>query len=437
MFVGRAIVDAIRAGWNSSIGKNIVSLYTIQFANYILPLVTIPYLVRVLGPEKFGAVAFGQSLMAYFALFTNYGFDWSATRRIAVHQNDSEAVSRTAAAVWVAKALLCGVGFLALLFLISLIPRIKEVSLLLLILYGIVLGNMLFPTWLFQGLERMVAISVINLAMRTLSTAGIFALIHRPEDFLLLAGLISFQWMGAGLIGVWTALTKLRVRLSLPSRRDVRQALAEGWMLFLSTGAISLYTSGNAFILGMITNHTVVGYYSAAEKLVKASLGLLAPLSQAVYPRVSRLASISKAQVLQWGKRLLMVMGGGGLGLSIMFLIGAPVIVRVFLGNEYEASTSVIRILAMLPLLIATSNVLGVEILFPFHHDRSVLKVVLVAGLINLILAVFFASKWHAPGMALAVVVSEFFVTTAYMVICWHYDLIPLKAFPKSTSREI
>jgi PST family polysaccharide transporter len=404
-----------------------VSLYTIQFANYILPLVTIPYLVRVLGPEKFGAVAFGQSLMAYFALFTNYGFDWSATRRIAVHQNDSEMVSRTAAAVWVAKALLCGIGFLALLFLISFIPRIKEVSLLLLILYGIVLGNMLFPTWLFQGLERMVAISVINLAMRTLSTAGIFALIHRPEDFLLLAGLISFQWMGAGLIGLWTAFARLNIRLSLPSRQEVRQALAEGWTLFLSTGAISLYTSGNAFILGMLTNHVVVGYYSAVERLVKGIAGLFNPISQAIFPRLSKLASISTERTFSMGRSVLLLLGSLGLLLSAVLMTSATYIVRVALGSQYLPSVTVLRILAPVVFNISTATVWAILFMLSFRRDKAVLVIVFLAGIINLSMAILLVPLYQETGMAIAYLVAETFVNIGSFIYTWVHHINPLR----------
>ncbi len=160
-------------GVTSPVGRNIVSLYVLQFGNYVLPLITVPYLVRVLGPEKFGLVAFGQGLMAYFSLVVNYGFDWSATRKIAVQQDDPESVNRTAANVWGAKALLCSACALILLALVLSVPRLSEISLLMLILYGSVIGNVLFPVWLFQGMERMTAISITNLAVRTLGAVTI------------------------------------------------------------------------------------------------------------------------------------------------------------------------------------------------------------------------------------------------------------------------
>lgn len=413
---------------NTSVGRNILSLYALQIANYILPLFTIPYLVRVLGPEKYGAVAFGQSFIAYFVLIINYGFNWSATRKISVQRDDREAVSKTAINVWTAKALLCGISFLVLLGLVQAIPRFRDASTLLFVLYGTAAGNVLFPTWLFQGLERMVPISVINLVVRSLATIGVFVFIHQPSDYMIYAGLLSFQWLGAGLLAVIVAYRNLSLCFALPTWKGVWHVLVEGWVLFLSMGMVSLYTIGNTFILGILTNNTVVGYYSAAEKLVKAVSGLLGPISQAVYPRVSRLASTSKAQALIWGRGLLLVMGGLGLSLSVLLWIGAPSIILIFLGSQYESSVPVIRILALLPFLIAFSNVLGIQILFPFHHEKAVLKMVFVAGIINLFLAVLFAPRWHASGMALAVVMSELFVSAAYMAYSWVHKLNPLRS---------
>lgn len=413
---------------NTSVGRNILSLYALQIANYILPLFTIPYLVRVLGPEKFGAVAFGQSFIAYFVLIINYGFNWSATRKISVQRDDREAVSKTAINVWTAKALLCGISFLVLLGLVQVIPKFRDASTLLFVLYGTAAGNVLFPTWLFQGLERMVPISVINLVVRSLATIGVFVFIHQPSDYMIYAGLLSFQWLGAGLLAVIVAYRNLSLCFALPTWKGVWHVLVEGWVLFLSMGMVSFYTIGNTFILGILTNNTVVGYYSAAEKLVKAVSGLLGPISQAVYPRVSRLASTSKAQALIWGRGLLLVMGGLGLSLSVLLWIGAPSIILIFLGSQYESSVPVIRILAPLPFLIAFSNVLGIQILFPFHHEKAVLKMVFVAGIINLFLAVLFAPRWHASGMALAVVISELFVSTAYMAYSWVHKLNPLRS---------
>jgi len=407
-------------GLRSTVARNAASLYLIQFANYIVPLIMVPYLVRVLGPAGYGAVAFAQGFINYLMLFVEYGFDWSATRKISVHRDDHQAVNQTAFHVWATKGLLSLLGFGVLLLLIAVVPKLKEVYLFLLALYGIVLGNVLFPTWLFQGMERMVAISVINLGMKVAVLVGVFTLVHRPEDAVLYAALMGGGFLAAGLVGAVAAVRMFSLKLVSVTWSGIWETLKEGWVLFLSKASVSLYTAGNAFILGMLTNHTVVGYYSVAEKVVKALLGLLGPISQAAYPRFSKLAAQSREKALFWGRRMLLLMGGAGLGISVVILLGAPLIVAVLLGSQYGPSVVVMRILAFLPFLIALSNVLGIQIMIPFGMDRAFTLTLFGAGILNVLLAILLAPVWQAVGMAFSVLLSEIFVTLTMSALLKH-----------------
>ena len=305
---------------SSSVARNALSLYLIQFANYILPLITLPYVVRVLTPSGYGLVAFGQSFVAFFGLFIDYGFSLSATRKISVTRHDLMAVSRIVVNVWAAKLILFLSGFLVLLLLVDMVPTLRQNKILLFIIYGATLGNLLFPTWLFQGMERMVHIAVINLLVRLMVVAGIFTLIKRPEDYLWYAGLSSLGSITAGMVGMVSAFYVFTLPRIWPSWQEIWRALKEGWILFLSMASVSLYTVGNAFILGMLTNPTVVGYYSAGDKIIRALMGLFGPITQAAYPRFAKMAADSKALALQWSRRLLFLMGGMGLASSIVSL---------------------------------------------------------------------------------------------------------------------
>jgi len=417
----------LQTAWRSGVGKNAASLYLIQFANYILPLIVVPYLVRVLGPEHFGLVAFGQGLIAYFNIFVGYGFALSATRRISVERDDLLAVSRTASSVWVAKGLFCVLALAILLLVITVVPKLQEVSILFLILYGVVVGNALFPVWLFQGMEKMFFISAINLAMRFLVVAGVFTLIRRPEDYLLYAGLTSLGALGAGVAGVVIAFYRFKLCPFFPSLTDILETLKEGWLLFLSTASVSLYTAGNAFILGMLTNPTVVGYYSAAEKVVRAVQMLLGPVSQSAYPRFVKKAAIeSKDSVLYWARRGLIIQATLGFTLSSLIFVGAPLIVHILFGLKYTASILVMRILAPLPLLVGIGSSLGQFVMLPFGMDAARLTILTIAGIMNVLLGIFLSKLWLANGMALAVVISEMVVSCSFWLYLKTRNLSPV-----------
>ena len=428
-----SISHTIKIALRSSVAKNAASLYVIQFANYILPLITIPYLVRVLGPKGYGIVAFSQSLIESLMVIVNYGFLLSATRKISVERDDSISVNRTTFNVLGAKAFLCVIGFIILLLLIAFIPRIREVKILLLTLYGIVIGNVLLPVWLFQGMEKMVIISAINLVTRLLVLIGTFTMIHHPDDDLLYAGLLGIGSISAGIAGAAVAVYMFKLHPIIPSWRDMREYLVEGWTLFLSTASISLYTAGNALILGLLTNHTVVGYYSAAEKIVKGLSSFLGPISQAAYPKFSKMALESKTLALQWGRRMLLFVIGSGLIVSIVLFWGAPLLVRMALGSGYETSTMVMRILAALPLLISVSTVLATQIMLPFGKDKAFTSIVFGAGCINTVLAILLVPVWQGSGMAVAVLISELFVTIALLIYLTLHQINPLRQLDTKT----
>jgi len=428
--LSEVVVTVLRVGLRSKVAKNAASLYIIQFANYIVPLIMVPYLVRVLGPAGYGSVAFAQGFINYLMLFVEYGFDWSATRKISVMRDDLAAVSHVALHVWAAKGLFSLVGLVMLGALTFVVPKLREVAVLLFALYGLVLGNALFPTWLFQGMERMVTISVINLGMKLGILAGVFLLVKRPEDAVLYAGLLGGGSLLAGLTGALVALRMFRVRLIRVSATGVWEALREGWTLFLSKASVSLYTAGNAFILGMLTNHAAVGYYSVAEKIVRSILGLLDPISQAIYPRLSKLFMESKDRAFGWVRRTFIAMAAFGLVLSMIVYSTSGFIVRVLLGSQYEPSMVVMRALSALILLVSMNHCLTIGVIFPLRMEKAYLSIVCIAAIINLSLALVFVPIWSAFGMAVSVVLTEIFVTIVlnmYLLMHYVYPLVEVK----------
>lgn len=421
----RVLINYGKKGVGTTIGKNILSLYVLQISYYILPLITIPYLVRVLGPEKFGLVSFGQSLIAFFVLFVSYGFDFTATRGISISRDDAIAVNRITSCVWTVKALLSVIGFIIFVLLSFLIPKINEISLLLIILYGIVIGQVLFPRWLFQGKEKMGAISIINISVRGLVTICIFLLIRDPKDYLVYAILLSFQGFGTGLVGALYVITKFNIKIVRPSWINVKEVLVEGGTIFISNLSHALYNSGNSFILGLLTNFTVVGYYSAAEKIVMALLGLFTPISNAFYPRFSKIASSSRNEVLLWGYRLMYIMGGVGFLTSVVMFFGAPIIVKLALGDGYGPSVMILRILAVIPLLVAVSNVFSIQLMLPFGKDKIFTLIRVVAGPLHIVIAYFMVSNLAGSGMAVTYVITEIFILSLTFLYLWYCQLTP------------
>ena len=250
--------------------ENMISLTGLQFASYILPLITLPYLTLVLGPEKFGLTQYAISLITYFQFFTDYGFNLSATRELAICRDDNQKISQIFSSVMFIKLCLCILSFIILLLIVMFIPKFNEDSYVYILTFGMVIGYMLFPTWLFQGLEYMRYTSILNIIGKIVFTVLIFIFIHDTTDYMLVPLINSLGYILVGILGIYIALTKFNIKITIPSIRDIKYHLREGWYVFISTIAINMYTTTNTFLLGLLTNNTLVGYYSIAEKIILA-----------------------------------------------------------------------------------------------------------------------------------------------------------------------
>ncbi len=433
------MISSFKAAWaqNRRVWSNFFSLSVLQCANYLVPLITLPYLVRVLGPARFGLVEFARALAVYFVLLTEYGFNLSATQEISVHRDDAGKVSEIFSAVLVIRLLLVVVSFLFLALMVLGVPRLRSEWPVYLFAFGVVIGQSLFPVWLFQGLERMKHIALLNIVARVLTTVSIFLFIRRTEDYVYvpLVHSLGMICMGAG--GLILALRLFAVRFAFPSVAALRHQLTAGWHLFLSKIATTLYMTSNTVILGLLTTDTFVGYYAAGDKIVRAVQGLQVPLSQAIFPHVGRLATESKAAALHFTERIAKLVGVVTLALSVALFLGAPYIGRIVLGPEFEASVPVVQVLSFLPFMIGLSNMFGVQVMVNFGMKKTLAKILTTAGLINVVLAVGLVLPLRHIGVSIAVMVTETLVTTTMYIALHRRGLNVLRRRPVETSDHV
>jgi len=418
----------IRRALQSTVARNALSLYSFRFSNYLLQLITIPYLVRMLGAESFGILGFAQGLVNSFAVVVDYGFDWSATREISTRRENIASASRVAMSIWGAKLCLCLLCLIALLPVTFLVAKVRMAALLVWALTGIMFGRVLFPTWLFQGLERMGAIAIINVSIRAIGLLALIVLVRGPKDLLVCVIILSGQSFLTGVCGAIYAFSKFEIRLVTPSWRDIVKSLKDGWALFLSSGASILYLSGNAFILGMLVpDISLVGYYDAAERLVRVAMDPLGPIYQAFFPRINKLAHVSKELTLREGRRVLALLVPLGIAIFAVMMVGSPIIVRVVFGAKFMASAGILRILSFNVLNLALAAVWSTLMMMSFKRDYAVVKILLGAGLVNVGLAFLLVPAYGAKGMAACVVAAETFVNVSSFLYTLKHGLNPLR----------
>jgi len=394
--------------------RNVVALYGVQAAHFVFPLITVPYLARVLKPAEFGLVLLAQSAGWLVNLVIEYGFGGSAVRRTAGARENREVLADAVAGVLGAKTLLA-LGSLPLTVLALELTPLRDHPGYLAFAWLAAVASGLNPWWYFLALERLASASAIEVVTRGIAVALTVVWVQTPHDgwkVLLLAALGSLA--GLALV-TWRVYREVPFRL--PRLGLVIEALRDGWYIFAASAAITLYTAANVFILGFFVTTAQLAFFAGPERLVRAILRLTGPLSQAVYPRINLLVSQGEnrraRRLATVG--LLVIVVPCTVGATITLLLARP-IVDLVLGPGYDAAVPVLRILVLIVPMAALSASLAAGWLLSNRLDRTVTRAALAGGVVNLVLAPIAASLSGPTGMAVAVLATELTVMLLLLV---------------------
>lgn len=403
---------------------NIFSLGVLQGANYILPLLTLPYLVRVLGPEYFGLLAFATATIMYFMLITDYGFNLSATRQISIHRDNKDKVNEIFSAVMMIKSALMVISFSLMALLVFSFEKFSQHWEVYFITFAIVPGQVLFPIWLFQGMERMKYITYINIGAKIFFTVCIFIFVQEQADYLLVPLLTAMGFIVAGFLSLYLVMKVFNVRFSWQTTATLKCQLAEGWHVFFSSMAISLYTISTTFILGLYTNNTILGYFAAADKIIQAIKNIYQPISQAIYPLIGSKINENKQTGLEFTRKIMWVVNIGMFVISVLTFLLAEPIVNLLFSQQYEESALFLKVMAFLPFIVSLSNILGVQIMLNLGYQQAFSRILVAAAFLGIGLSLILVPLYEGLGTSITLLVVELFVA----LIMYVY-LIFLKRF--------
>lgn len=392
---------------------NIAALASVQVANLLLPLITLPYVTRVLGVEEWGKLAFVQIVLGYFTLMTNWGFAWSATRKVAAARENLTVLSRTFSATWLAQWLIAVVVSLALLLLIALVPFFTKDATMYLLGIGLLFSNVLFPVWFLNGIECMKQVATIQITTRIVALPFIFLLVKSPGDAPLMIAIGAAGGLLSGVLTVLWIRRNLTLIWQVPSFNLIWLELKEGGSIFASTVSISLYTTLTPTILGIVAGHTAVGYYSLADRARLAAMAALSPISQALFPRMSHLFSHDHKAARRLLKKSGVVIVGLSGVVSLVLWFAAEPIVLLLAGVQFAPAAVVLKWLAPLPFIIGLSNLFGVQIMLPNKRMKAFNLILGAAGILSLGMIVPLVKWQGAAGASINTLLTECLVTLA------------------------
>lgn len=389
---------------------NIFSLYVLQGANYILPLLTIPYLIRTIGIDYFGLLAFSTATIGYLLLITDYGFNLSATQQISIYRNDNAKINEIFSAIISIKIFLIIFTFSILCTLVLCVGKFNEHSEIYFLTFGLVVGQSLFPIWLFQGMEKIKIITLLNFFTRIFITACIFIFIKKREDYFIVPILNTIGMITASFLSIYISYKLFNIKIKIVSSEMIKHQLKEGWYIFTSTLYISSYTLSTIFILGLFTNNTVVGYFSAVDKIIQSLKGLYHPISQSLYPFLSKKYTEDKSYGLFLLRKILFSCGAAMFITSILTFFFAKNIINIIYGKEQETMVLLLKIMAFLPFIVTLNDIIGILWLLGNGYKKEVNQTVKLASCLHISYAIVFMYFFHAIGAGISMIITEIIV---------------------------
>ncbi len=399
---------------NSKLIGNFFYLTGLQVFNYLLPLITLPYLIKVLQPEKYGLTVYAQTVMMYFIVFIDYGFNLTATRKISLLKSENKSITDVFNSVISTKLFLLLISLFALTLIVLLIPKFTGLWLLYFFTSGVLIGQVFFPIWLFQGLQEMKYLMYFNFLSRVIFTILVFVIIKTESDFIYVNLLSSLGSILIGIVSIAFVIKKYKIKFQIAKRNEIIFELKDGWMVFLSNFSIQMYVSSNIIILGVFENDKTVGNYSVAEKLMIILKQLLSVFSQVIYPHLCQLTNTPNL-IKSFFKRTMIPFLSFIFILCFLLFVFAEKIVFLMTGNNIHEIILIIRILSFVPFIVAM-NIPAYQTLLAYNYKNSYSLILIMGAVINIILNFVLANLYGANGTAISVLITEFFITTGLII---------------------
>ncbi len=398
---------------NKIIFWNILLLWILQIFGYIIPLITLPYVLRIIWVEKYWIIAFATAFCGYFILIINYGFNLSATKEISDNKENNLKISEIFSNIIFIKLIIWFFSFIIYLILVFNFKIFYDNYLVFLFISLTFFWEIFSPLWIYQWMEKMKYIVKISIIFQIISLILIFLVIKNISDYIYLPIIYGTISLLSWIVLLILSITIFKIKFILPSFQSMKYYLFEWWHVFISTIFISLYTNSTTFILWLLTNNTVVWYYSTAEKLVRAVVWLIWPISQAIFPNISEKLKISKEKTIAFLQKITILVTVFTLLLSLILFFWADLIVKILFWNNFLESVIIIKILAFSPLIIWLSNIFWVLTMIHFGYKKEFSKILILSAIFSLFLSIPLTIIYSANWMAYWVIITESIITLA------------------------
>ncbi|MBN2955072.1 flippase [Blautia massiliensis (ex Durand et al. 2017)] len=390
----------------SSLRKNAFLNIVYKLSSILFPLITYPYVSRILLADNLGRVSFFTSLTNYMLMIGSLGISTYGIRIVAKTRNNKRELSVVVKELLIINLV---VTFIASLFLIASIIFVEKFQKNLLLMFISLCQILIAPLgmeWLYGGLEQYEYIAKRSITMKIISLIFIFLFVHEKEDYIIYAAILMLGYIGNYICNF--VYSKKFIDYSIKQKWKLKRHLKAVLILFASILAINIYTNVDTLMLGFIKGDRAVGLYDVACKGKLVLLSLINAISTVLFPRLSYY--LAEKDIVSYNKVLkksISVIMGIAIPLSIFFVIEAKDVVIFLGGNAYEDATLCMQILMPILIISGFSNITGNQILLPHGKDISYMRAVMTGAIVDIILNLFFMPRYSLYGAAFATLMAE------------------------------
>lgn len=374
-----------------------------------------PYLIRVLGVTNFGVIAIFIAIVQYVNIVTDFGFSFTSTRKITICKVNKEEVAFIFSTTILAKVILLLISIFPIAMYLFIGDKQEYYAYFIL---GIIycLFTIFESVWLFQGMDRLNISANIVLISKTIAFLLIFILVNDSNDTLNAILCTVFGVLFSGLMSL-ISIYKFKISYFMKVHFvEVWTAIKESFDIFIANVTISFYTTLNTIVLAITYGPTIVGYFSAADKIRLAAQGLLLPLQQLLFPKVTTLLNqgVSFSIIL---KKYGCIVIGFGLFISVMLLIMGYPISLLYFGESFDLSGKILLVLSPIPFIVSIGIVFGQWSLIGTGKDKTLRNVYIFFSSIHLILVIPYIYIYRNYGVAISILTTEFLISCAFICI--------------------
>lgn len=353
---------------------NIFDLFVIQGLNYLLPFIALPFLFRTLGATVYGVVATSYSFYMFCNIIIDFGYNLYATREISMHIDSKEEIDKIVSTTLASKVIITILCLLGASVIIQTIPNYREYNYVFYLMMGIPIANCFFPIWYFQGVEKMGYMTLTTTLAKILSFIPMFILVRSENDVSLVAILYSLGYILSSIVSIVLLRIRFKVRFVRTTIKAIWNSLKNSAPFFLSRISASLYSLGNTLVLSATCGTQMAGFYDVAQKLIEAFNGLIAPITQALYPYMIKTKNVSIFKKFLYGGTLI------GYVAFIVCMIGGDFILKLLFGDVGNYTINAFKVLSFCLLFIIPNYLMGYPFLAAMGHVKYTNYTVMMAG---------------------------------------------------------